>query len=259
MGVRCEDHWQWDSHVATNILLDSPELMQEAMELMEILGGISPSEGVADSMKWWPNMEGCFTVKSCCSLMRARQLEEDVEANKLAAINWVLDSAVSSKIKVFGWRFFLNRLPSKDQLVRRNVLHREEDKMCVMCSGDYEDLAHLCFLCPFAKNMWNSIGTWLDIMLEDSVVGHFHLAHFLQVLKGRMKRKKLCLIWLTTVSVIWNSRNNLIFNNSLLVLDDVILSIKMVSWIWLSVGLSKSPFISFYSWYQAPLEALKSV
>ncbi|XP_058746904.1 uncharacterized protein LOC131619879 [Vicia villosa] len=259
MGSRCEDHWQWDFHVTAIILLDNPELMQEAMELMEILGGICPTVGAVDSIKWWPSTEGCFTVKSCCSLMRVRHLEEEVEANKLAAIKWVWEAAVPSKIKVFGWRFFLNRLPSKDQLVRRNILHREEDKMCVMCSGEYEDLVHLSFLCPFAKNVWIMIGLWLDIMLDVSVAGHLHLAHFLQVLKGRIKRKKLCLIWLTTVWVIWNSRNNIIFNNSPLVLDDVITSIKSVSWIWLSVGSSKSPFISFYSWYQAPLEALKYV
>ncbi|XP_058769631.1 putative protein FAR1-RELATED SEQUENCE 10 [Vicia villosa] len=83
------------------------------------------------------------------------------------------------------------------------------------------------------------IGLWLDTMLDVSVAGHLHIAHFLQVLKGRMKRKKLCLIWLTTVWVIWNSRNNIIFNNSLLVLDDVIMSIKSVSWIWLSVVIDK--------------------
>ncbi|XP_058750269.1 uncharacterized protein LOC131623286 [Vicia villosa] len=194
MGVWCDQQWQWEFHVDSDLMLAIPELLQEALELLEILGGYRPTVGVVDSIKWWPSREGVFTVKSCCSLMRICQLEDVVEANRLAAINRIWKSSVPSKIKVFGWRFFLNRLPTKDQLAKRNVLHRIEDKLCVLCSVENEDLFHLCFLCSFARSVWINIGTWLDISLTEPLEGYLHFSYFLQALKGKMKRKKLSLI-----------------------------------------------------------------
>ncbi|XP_058783214.1 uncharacterized protein LOC131657880 [Vicia villosa] len=216
--------------------------MQEALELLEILGEFRPVMGGEDTIKWWPSADGCFSVSSCYSLLRDRQLEEVVEAHTMEAINRTWDTAVPSKIKVFGWRFFLNRLPSKDQLERRNIINRVEDKLCVFCSVVNEDLAHMGFLCFFAAKVWDRVAVWLNIRAS-----------------VWMKKNQIGIIWLATVWSLWNTRNNFIFNNCDIVLDEVVVGIKMVSWIWVSVGATNRVFFPFYSWLQAPLVALKNL
>lgn len=47
----------------------------------------------------------------------------------------------------------LNRLPLKVKLAKRNIIHREEDKICVLCSVEVEDFEHLFFKCSFSKNV----------------------------------------------------------------------------------------------------------
>ncbi|XP_058756321.1 uncharacterized protein LOC131629556 [Vicia villosa] len=134
-----------------------------------------------------------------------------------------------------------------------------EDKLCVFCSAENEDLDHLGFLCFFAAKVWEKIAVWLDIRLTVSLAGSAHFSSFFQELRGKMEKKQIGIIWLATIWSLWNSRNNFIFNNSDIVLDEVVVGIKMVSWIWLSAGVTNRVFISFYFWFQAPLVALKNL
>ncbi|XP_058775771.1 uncharacterized protein LOC131650046 [Vicia villosa] len=250
--------WSWDLHLQAEGLLENPLAVQEALELLDILGGIKPLEDGVDTSKWWPNADGVFSVKSCATFLRERYLERPVEANCAAAINLFWGTDVPSKIKIFGWRLMLNRLPVREQLAKRNVIHRDEDKICVFCSAESEDMEHLFFKCPFSKKIWKNICWWLDVQMEGELVGANHLERFVQSLKGKLKRKKRCLIWLTTVWSIWNSRNNFMFNNANFVLDEVTVNIKLVSWIWLSIGAKSGNFVPLFYWFQAPLDVLSS-
>ncbi|XP_058733587.1 uncharacterized protein LOC131605220 [Vicia villosa] len=190
--------------------------------------------------------------------MREKEEERIEEPAVLAAINTVWITEVPSKVKIFGWRLLLNRLPVKEQLAKRNIIQREEDKVCVLCSEHVENLEHLFFNCHLSKIIWEKIGMWMEVHMEDNVVGAAgHLKHFVTGLKGRMKKKMRGLVWLTTLWSIWNSRNNFIFNNTNIVLDEVISSIKVVSWFWLAIGAKARSTIPLFHWFQAPIEVLK--
>ncbi|XP_058733909.1 uncharacterized protein LOC131605584 [Vicia villosa] len=231
MGSWQGHQWSWDLHIEAGNLLDNPLAVMEALELVEILADINPIVGGADSFKWWPNTDGIFSVKSCTSSLREHQLERVVDANSLAVIKRFWDTTVPSKINFFGWRLILNRLPVRDQLAHRNIIHREEDKLCVFYAADIEDIDHLFFKCPFSKQVWTNIALWLDVKLVGEQGGYIHLEQFILSLIGKMPKQKVCLVWLTTVWSIWNARNNFMFNNEDVVLDEVIVNIKVVSWI----------------------------
>lgn len=83
------------------MVLGNPLAVQEALELLELLECISLIEGGVDAIKWWPNADGIFSIKSCISFFRDYQLEEVVKSNKLAAINRFWGFEVPSKIKFF--------------------------------------------------------------------------------------------------------------------------------------------------------------
>lgn len=70
MGGCQEQSWFWDFHIAAENLLNSPVAIQEALELIDILGGVIPVEGGEDTVKWRPKSDGAFSIKSRSSFLR---------------------------------------------------------------------------------------------------------------------------------------------------------------------------------------------
>ena len=76
-----------------------------------------------------------------------------------------------SKATIFAWRLIRERLPTKNNLRRRNV--ETNDVICPFCRSHDEDEAHLFFTCANILLLW-----W-----ELNVVGAFSenpKQHFLQ-------------------------------------------------------------------------------
>lgn len=59
------------------------------------------------------------------------------------------------------------------------------------------------------------------------------------------------LIWHTTIWAIWNVRNNIIFNNVALDVDEVVEDIKLLSWKWSVARLRIQPCL-LYEWRWDP-------
>lgn len=56
------------------------------------------------------------------------------------------------------WRCILNRLPMKDQLLRRGMsLNQLNDNICVSCLENEESLPHLMFCCPVTVEVWSHV------------------------------------------------------------------------------------------------------
>jgi len=66
------------------------------------------------------------------------------------------------KVYLFAWRLFRNRLPTKDNLVRRHVLHLA-DNVCVGGCRSQETANHLLFGCHTFSSIWSLIFQWLGI------------------------------------------------------------------------------------------------
>ncbi|XP_058733030.1 uncharacterized protein LOC131604618 [Vicia villosa] len=239
-------------------MLSSNQEAVEAIELIEVLSTAKPHGADKDKVKWGSSQDGVFSVKSCYSLFRDRGLEDVITSDTQMALEMIWETNISSKLKVFGWRVILNRLPSKDQLVKRGIITTDEDKICALYSVDFEDLDHLLFRCSFSQNVWSNIHMWLGLENMGQHVGVNNLLRFEQALKGKIKTKKICLIWLATTWAIWNARNKLIFQEEGIVLDDVIWNIKTVAWIWHAIGNRGSRCTILYNWLHSPLDFLCS-
>ncbi|CAI8590018.1 unnamed protein product [Vicia faba] len=226
MGGWQDNCWTWNLHIDADLLLNDPIGTAEAFGIIELLTNISPIVDAIDNIRWWPNKDGIFNVKSCYNLIRDRELEDVVESESKLALKMIWKTNIQSKLKVFGWRVVLNRLPTKDQLVKRGIIRDEHEEVCVFCDEKPEDLEHLLFKCKISQIVWTSIYGCLDIKEMEDHVGVCHLKKFTQALVGKIKNKKLCLIWLTILWTLWNWRNNIIFKGEVCVLDDMIMNIK---------------------------------
>jgi hypothetical protein len=79
------------------------------------------------------------------------------------------------------------------------------------------------------------------------------------VLIGCGKNKKesvgLCLIWNAFMWVLWSTRNGVIFNNDVVLVDEVADKIKRLSWKWYVGRVAKGSFL-LYEWEWSPLDCM---
>jgi hypothetical protein len=128
----------------------------------------------------------------------------------LADMVWL--KPVPLKVSVFVWRLLRNRLPTKDNLIRRRVL-QSDDTLCVGGCGFPETAVHLFLHCDIFSGLWHLIYQWVGISFisSESVTDHLHHFGYLAGLP-RFAYSYLQVIWRTTVWVIWKERNNRTFD-----------------------------------------------
>ena len=82
-----------------------------------------------------------YTVQSAYSYLTAVDTNINEELNQFL---WL--KAVPLKVNIFGWRLFLSRLATKDNLHKRNVLDATLVSCAALC-GKEEERDHLFFKC----------------------------------------------------------------------------------------------------------------
>lgn len=83
---------------------------------------------------------------------------------------------ISSKVSVFVWRLLRNRLFTKDNLVRRQVIPIT-DTVCITGCGGLETSTHFFLHCDILNSLWYHVWHWLHI---SSVSAGNIRQHFIQ-------------------------------------------------------------------------------
>nr|GEW55628.1 RNA-directed DNA polymerase, eukaryota [Tanacetum cinerariifolium] len=69
---------------------------------------------------------------------------------------WV--KVIPIKVNIFAWKMFLNRLPTRSNVAKRNVVIESES--CPLCDSAQEDVTHVFFSCTLAKDLTRLICRW---------------------------------------------------------------------------------------------------
>ncbi|KAK2414852.1 hypothetical protein QL285_037392 [Trifolium repens] len=208
---------------------------------------------VDQDLWWWnPDVEGCFSVKSTYSLL-CKELNDDAEL--MVTSNTVFEqlwkSQAPSKIIVFSWQVLHNRIPTRDNLMRRGIIQGDNSTDCVLCTGLKESTSHLLLHCGFTGRVWVEIFRWLGVI----VVMPATLSSLFEYLSGfartKKARKGFRLVWHNTIWLIWKSRNDVIFNNSVKTASECVEDIKVLTWKWSAYKLKILPCL-YYEWCWDP-------
>jgi hypothetical protein len=70
---------------------------------------------------------------------------------------------VPAKVKIFIWRTMQNTIPCRSTLANRHV---KVSGQCPICLRRAEDVKHLLFLCPRAKQIWEQLG--LNLLISEA-------------------------------------------------------------------------------------------
>ncbi|GKE59948.1 RNA-directed DNA polymerase, eukaryota, partial [Tanacetum coccineum] len=93
---------------------------------------------------WDLNGDGVFRVKDVRNL-----LDETFLPKADTPTRWI--KCIPIKVNVFVWKALQDRLPTRSNLVRRNILI--DSLSCPICDGEPEDSSHLFFRCCLARDM----------------------------------------------------------------------------------------------------------
>jgi len=152
------------------------------------------------------------------------------------------------KVFIVAWRLLKDGLPTKPNLQRRGIA-QVTNSMCVSGCGKDESAFHLFLHCHVFGALWQHIKSWIGVSgVEEKYVGeHFHqFIHYLGYSKAR--RSFLQLLWLFCVWLVWNERNNRLFNNIETPIEQLLDKVKFHSLWWLKAN--KTIFVYGYqSWW----------
>jgi hypothetical protein len=226
--------------------LTEEEKMLE-LEIIEKVQGVRCKEDEEDKWDWSRNG---YSVKEAYSSIIEGYVAED--SSELADV-W--NDLIPLKVSVLVWRLMQNRIPTKDNLVKRGVL-TESQKLCSFGCGKEENASHVFYECKLAAEVWQQVLKWLNI---SSALQNTALSNFLQfkglIASGRVRTDRFSVIWYACIWILWKGRNEKIFKDKNGSLETWLEGIKLLSWKWLTCKLHGFKY-NFNHWSLNPMDCL---
>ena len=130
----------------------------------------------ADTLTWPYNQNGDYALKSGYKVLQDeyQTLQPGSSTSDISKPLWqdIWNLNVPSKVKNLLWRACKNALPSKTNLVRRQVIL---DVLCEVCKTHHEDIIHALYLCPSLNDIWDQVPLWNHANLR-------HCSNFIELM-----------------------------------------------------------------------------
>jgi hypothetical protein len=135
-------------------------------------------------------------------------------------------------------------------------IHQTEATLCAAGRGQVEMADHLFISCLSFVSLWQQVRHWIGFAGADNNNVDDQLVQFIHMTGGgKAKRSFLQLIWLLCTWVLWNERNNRLFNNVITDVPMLLDKIKSLSLVWLMA--KKAMFVyGTQRWWSSPLTCL---
>nr|KYP57260.1 Transposon TX1 uncharacterized [Cajanus cajan] len=130
----------------------------QILTLHQILNTFSMKKLKNDYWYWKLEPSREFSVKSAYKLLTSQRTTN--ERQKLFVCMWKLH--VPPKVSLFVWRLLINALPTKENLLRRNIQVEPQHRLCVFCRASLETAPHLFCTCSKVVTIWDQWLTWLN-------------------------------------------------------------------------------------------------
>jgi hypothetical protein len=239
--------WVWELEWRRHFFVWEEELFHD---LLAVLNNVIITEA-NDRWIWMPGSDGEHTVRSTYlfldNLINNRVPRSGVH---LFAFKFIWKSGVPSKVSALSCQLLLDKLPTRGNLNRRNILNLDESR-CVFCGLDVELACHLFLHCNFTAEVWYALSRWLGIVLVLPPNISLSYACFVGCGSNKKRRKGFSIIWLAFIWVLWKVRNDRVFNNIIVEASIAVDLIQRLSWQWFINNTAKGPCL-LYEWTWNP-------
>ncbi|KAG7559049.1 Reverse transcriptase zinc-binding domain [Arabidopsis thaliana x Arabidopsis arenosa] len=176
-----------------------------------------PQAQISDSYIWSHTKDGCFTVKSGYWTAATRNLDDATPSPPLAANPDIATSLwqlnIAPKLKHFLWRTASRAIGLADNLRRRNIII---NPYCARCCTEFETGDHVFFSCPHAVSIWRATGLDTTIICDQNHSFEDKLRYLFTVYKATPPEELNRYLPFWTLWRLWKSRNDLVFNRSMI-------------------------------------------
>ncbi|GAU43075.1 hypothetical protein TSUD_194290 [Trifolium subterraneum] len=165
------------------------QVSEQCLELVENMG--SREHGMEDSWVWTLDPTGSYSVKS--AYLAITSVEVAPEPNSLLTRVW--KSWAPSKVIVLSWQLLQDRVPTRQNLLRRRVLREASLSFCALCGDIVESVDHFFITCDCISIFWYNLTRWLgfELVSPSSIASLFEW--FLGLGVGTKSRLGWLLIW----------------------------------------------------------------
>ena len=183
--------------------------IDSAVSFLGKVEGKSIQQQGADDWEWIGEPSGTYSTHSACHLF----WEGIAAGSKEDCFEEIWKLKIPSKIVVFAWRLFRDRLSTRKNLQRRQV--QITDMSCPFCGSVEEEASHLFIHCIKIQPIWWETMSWMNIK------GAFPLNpkhHFLQHTfpqEDDIRVKRWQYWWLAVTWSTWQLRNRILFSNAI--------------------------------------------
>jgi hypothetical protein len=220
-------------------------------DLLELLNPVGPLSDVGDRWGWRPEGGGDFTVKSTYKVVSLLCSPNFVISPSNAVIfSHIWLGPIPSKVSGFLWQLLHEKIPTRNNLIKRNIIEVNGDASCALCGEEVETELHLFMYCEIALLIWMNMFRWLDIPfgLPHNI---FSLFHCLLGEGNKKVRKGMLLNGRAVIWSIWRCRNSILFDNGRGSVAEIVEAMKVSSWKWW-LSRPTSNQCMFYEWCSAP-------
>ncbi|GAU51730.1 hypothetical protein TSUD_415340 [Trifolium subterraneum] len=151
-------------------------------ECTSVLYDIVLQTNISDSWTWRHDIVGGYSVRGAYSIHIAR---DDGPTTGVSDLIW--HKHVPFKVSVLAWRLLRNRLPTKDNLVARNIIPFDA-RFCVNGCGELETVNHVFLASPGISPLWGKVRSWLGGIPVAAELVQDHFAHFMVSSGQSLKR-----------------------------------------------------------------------
>ena len=181
-----------------------------------------------DRLLWKWSAAGTYTAQS--AYLATFHGSTSCPAWKLTWKSWV-----PPRVKFFHWLAQLGRCWTADCLARRGLPHPPR---CPLCDQAPESIQHLMLECPFSKQVWHEILSWLRLTCsvpstEGSLSEWWNSArrNTPQPMQKGLATATLLIPWMT-----WKHRNDCVFNGATPSTNALTARIKDEAKLWATAG-----------------------
>jgi len=137
-----------------------------------LLHNIVLQDSVTDKWRWLLNPIHGYSVRDTYRFIT----NDGVQIDR-SLVNDVWHRFIPAKVSLFVWRLLRNRLPTRDNLVRRNIL-QPPLSLCPFGCNEPESARHLFLECTTSNFLWSQVTSWLGISMVFPLDLRDHLYQF---------------------------------------------------------------------------------
>lgn len=206
MGHWLNGCWAWSFEWRRSLFIWEENLL---LNLLTDLQGANVVQNIEDSWTWRNGCEPSFSVNSAYQVIISLD-----ELNK-SEYKFFWDNSIPLKVGVLCWRATLDRVPTKENLQKKGIIHDQSELLCCLCKQNLESGAHLFISCKFTYFVWMQVLNWFGI--STALAGNLEalLTQFNGLLSGRGSRRVWRMLWFGIIWSIWLHRNDILLISKL--------------------------------------------